>query len=130
MREGNDLIGWGMASSVYPVHRSAAAAARARIHRDGSILVESGTQDLGTGTYTVMTQVAADAMGVPVAQVTFRLGDTQGAEAPRCRRIANGDQRRVGRQCGGERPAAETGRTRRFRRRLTAAWRGCPGTSH
>ena len=87
MREGNDLIGWGMASSVYPVHRTAAAA-RARIHRDGSILVESGTQDLGTGTYTVMTQVAADAMGVPVSQVTFRLGDTQEAEAP----VAAGSQ--------------------------------------
>ena len=81
MREGNTLIGWGMASSVYPVHRSKAAA-RARIHADGSILVESGTQDLGTGTYTIMTQIAADALGVPVSQVTFRLGDTQEAEAP------------------------------------------------
>jgi xanthine dehydrogenase YagR molybdenum-binding subunit len=81
MREGDTLVGWGMASSAYPVHRSAAAA-RARIFADGSILVESGTQDLGTGTYTVMTQVAADAIGVPPAQVTFRLGDTQEAEAP------------------------------------------------
>uniref|UniRef100_Q020N1 Xanthine dehydrogenase, molybdenum binding subunit apoprotein n=1 Tax=Solibacter usitatus (strain Ellin6076) TaxID=234267 RepID=Q020N1_SOLUE len=87
MREGNSLVGWGMASSAYPVHRTAAAA-RARVHPDGSILVESGTQDLGTGTYTVMTQVAADAIGVPASQVTFRLGDTQEAEAP----VAAGSQ--------------------------------------
>ena len=81
MREGDTLVGWGMASSVYPVHRNAAAA-RVRIDPDGSILAESGTQDLGTGTYTVMTQVTADAVGVPPAQVTFRLGDTQDPEAP------------------------------------------------
>jgi xanthine dehydrogenase YagR molybdenum-binding subunit len=87
MRDGNALIGWGMASAVYPVHRSAAAA-RARLDSDGSILVESGTQDLGTGSYTVMTQIAADSLGVPVSQVTFRLGDTQEAEAP----VAAGSQ--------------------------------------
>jgi xanthine dehydrogenase YagR molybdenum-binding subunit len=81
MRDGDTLIGWGMATSCYPVHRTKAAA-RATLHPDGSILVESGTQDLGTGTYTVMTQVAADGMGVPTSQVTFRLGDTAEAEAP------------------------------------------------
>jgi xanthine dehydrogenase YagR molybdenum-binding subunit len=81
MRQGDTLIGWGMASAVYPVHRSKSGA-RAQIAPDGSILVESGTIDLGTGTYTVMTQVAADALGVPASQVTFRLGDTAYAEAP------------------------------------------------
>ncbi len=81
MREGNTLIGWGMASSVYPTHRSQSAA-RARINADGSVLVESGTQDLGTGTYTVMTQVAADGLGVSPSQVTFRLGDTEFPETP------------------------------------------------
>jgi xanthine dehydrogenase YagR molybdenum-binding subunit len=81
MRDGNALVGWGMASAVYPVHRSSGMAT-ARINVDGTILVESGTADLGTGTYTVMTQVAADALAVPVSQVTFRLGDTAYAEAP------------------------------------------------
>jgi xanthine dehydrogenase YagR molybdenum-binding subunit len=81
MRDGDALVGWGMASAVYPVHRSSGMA-RARINSDGTILVESGTEDLGTGTYTVMTQVAADALGVPVSRVTFRLGDTAYAEAP------------------------------------------------
>jgi xanthine dehydrogenase YagR molybdenum-binding subunit len=63
------------------VHRSAATA-RAHIEEDGSVTVESGTEDLGTGTYTVMTQIAADALGVLPARVTFRLGDTADAEAP------------------------------------------------
>ena len=81
MREGNTLIGWGLASAAYPTRRSASNA-RAKISADGSILVESGTQDLGTGTYTVMTQVAADAIGVPPSQVTFRLGDTDYPETP------------------------------------------------
>ena len=53
------------------------AKARARIDADGAILFESGTEDIGTGTYTVMTQVAADSLSVPTSRVTFRLGDTQ-----------------------------------------------------
>jgi xanthine dehydrogenase YagR molybdenum-binding subunit len=44
--------------------------------------VQAGTQDLGTGTYTIMTQIAADALGVPVDKVTFELGDTAFPEAP------------------------------------------------
>lgn len=81
MREGNTLIGWGMASSVYPTNRSDAHCL-ARLVKDGTILVESGTQDLGTGTYTVMTQIAADAIGVAPAQVDFRLGDTDYPQGP------------------------------------------------
>lgn len=81
MRDGHTLTGMGVASACYPVHRSAASA-RARIEEDGSVFVESGTEDLGTGTYTVMTQIAADALGVLPARVTFRLGDTVDAEAP------------------------------------------------
>src|SRR5205814_10715713 len=58
------------------------AGAPARLLRDGRVLVEAGTQDLGTGTYTVMTQVAADALGIPPARVIFRLGDTRFPETP------------------------------------------------
>jgi xanthine dehydrogenase YagR molybdenum-binding subunit len=75
MRDGNALIGWGMASSVYPTRRSPSNA-RARLEADGSLLVDAGTQDLGTGTYTIMTQIAADTFGVPANRVKFRLGDT------------------------------------------------------
>jgi xanthine dehydrogenase YagR molybdenum-binding subunit len=81
MRQGNTLIGWGMATSVYPARRSPANA-RARINADGTVHVDAGSQDVGGGTYTIMTQIAADAVGVPVSTVTFRLGDTRYPETP------------------------------------------------
>jgi xanthine dehydrogenase YagR molybdenum-binding subunit len=81
LRDGNVLIGWGMATAVYPARRSPASA-RARWNPDGSVIVEAGTQDLGGGTQTIMTQVAADTLGVPVSKVTFRLGDTKYPETP------------------------------------------------
>ena len=75
MREGRELIGWGMATATYPAHRRPASA-MARILPDGTAVVRSGTHDLGTGTYTVMTQVAADALGMPPERIDFELGDT------------------------------------------------------
>ena len=81
MRAGNTLIGWGMATATYPANRQKARA-HAVIRPDGTALVTSGTHDLGTGAYTIMTQIAADALGLPVAQVTFDLGDTNMPEAP------------------------------------------------
>ncbi|MBV9521730.1 MAG: xanthine dehydrogenase family protein molybdopterin-binding subunit [Alphaproteobacteria bacterium] len=81
MREGDSLIGWGMASATYPANRSGAAAT-VRLEADGTVVVESGTQDIGTGTYTIMAQVAADALGVPVARVRVRLGDSRMPNAP------------------------------------------------
>jgi xanthine dehydrogenase YagR molybdenum-binding subunit len=70
-----------MATAVYPTRRGPSSAL-ARVRADGTALVESGTQDLGTGTYTVMTQIAADGLGLDPAQVTFRLGDTEFPETP------------------------------------------------
>jgi len=75
MREGKELIGWGMATAVYPTRRSPSNAS-ARLNADGTFSVDAGTQDLGTGTYTIMTQIAADSFGVPANRVKFRLGDT------------------------------------------------------
>jgi xanthine dehydrogenase YagR molybdenum-binding subunit len=75
MRDGRTLVGWGMASATYPAHQRPASA-MARILPDGTALVRSGTQDIGTGTYTVMTQVAADALGMPPERIRFELGDT------------------------------------------------------
>lgn len=75
------LLGWGMATATYPVRRSPSSAV-ARILADGTAHVEAGSQDLGTGTYTVMTQTAADALGLSPAQVRFELGDTQMPETP------------------------------------------------
>ena len=74
MKDGNVLIGWGMATATFPAMRSPAAAV-ARVMPDGSALVQCGASDLGTGAYTVLTQVAADALGMPVGKVRMEMGD-------------------------------------------------------
>ncbi|MEU9313899.1 xanthine dehydrogenase family protein molybdopterin-binding subunit [Streptomyces sp. NPDC048256] len=80
-RDGDWLVGTGMATAVYDTLR-APAQARVRLDADGSALVESATSDMGPGTYTSLTQVAADSLGLAVRNVTFRLGDTNLPTAP------------------------------------------------
>ena len=79
--EGNELIGLGMATALYPANRSAASASLT-IAPDGKITVGSGTQDLGTGMYTIMAQTVGDALGVDPNTVTVRLGDSKLPKAP------------------------------------------------
>lgn len=81
MRHGREWVGLGMATATYPANRSAASA-RAKLSRDGILTVQSGTQDLGTGTYTIMTQVAAQTLGFPTSRVRFELGDSLYPQAP------------------------------------------------
>jgi xanthine dehydrogenase YagR molybdenum-binding subunit len=81
LREGRDLIGYGMATALYPAHR-AAAAASVRLQADGTVLLRSATSDMGPGTYTAMVQVAADALAVDPARIRFELGDSELPEAP------------------------------------------------
>jgi xanthine dehydrogenase YagR molybdenum-binding subunit len=81
LRDGSWLVGMGMATAVYPANLRPASA-RATMRRDGTLLVQAGTQDIGTGTYTIMTQIAADAVGVPIERVRFELGDTTFPETP------------------------------------------------
>jgi xanthine dehydrogenase YagR molybdenum-binding subunit len=81
MRSGNWLVGWGMATATYPARR-AAAGTTARLLADGTFDVRAGSQEIGCGTYTVMTQVAADALAVPVERVRFELGSTEMPENP------------------------------------------------
>lgn len=76
-RDGNWLIGKGMATAGYPVFfPMQPQRARARLYADGSAVVQAGTQEFGTGAATVMTQVAADGLGVAVDRVRFEYGDT------------------------------------------------------
>ncbi len=75
------LVGYGMATSTYPSNRSSASAL-ATIHADGTVTASSGGVDIGTGAYTAFTQVAAEAVGVPVSRVHFDLGDTTLPTAP------------------------------------------------
>jgi len=81
MHEGRELVGLGYATATYPANRSPATA-RARLGPDGTVIVECGTQDLGTGTYTIMAQVAAATLGFPLKRVRAELGDTRFPEAP------------------------------------------------
>ena len=76
MRDGCYLIGQGMAGAIY-THWRWPAQARVTLRADGSALVEAGTHDLGTGTYTVLQQVAADTLGVLPEKVVVRIGDTR-----------------------------------------------------
>ena len=80
-RDGDQLIGIGTAAAVYHTTRSECAA-RAAINADGTADVQCGTSDMGPGTYTSMTQVAADALGLPLARVRFALGDSEFPVAP------------------------------------------------
>src|SRR5690242_1592636 len=79
--DGSQLIGLGVAAAVYHTARSECAAV-ARINADGTADVECGTSDMGPGTYTSMTQVAADALGLPLNRVRFALGDSRFPPAP------------------------------------------------
>src|SRR5579864_4623312 len=76
MRDGRYLIGQGMAGAIY-THWRWPAQARVTLMRDGSALVEAGTHDLGTGTYTVLQQIAADTLGLPPEKISVRIGDTR-----------------------------------------------------
>ncbi|MDB6083372.1 MAG: Xanthine dehydrogenase, molybdenum binding subunit [Gammaproteobacteria bacterium] len=87
MRRGRELVGWGVATATYPANRSPAHAV-ARLTAEGTVVIQSGSQDLGTGTYTVMTQIAADALGLPMDRVRCELGDSRFPEAP----ISGGSQ--------------------------------------
>ena len=76
MRDGHTLIGWGMATAVYPVYASAATA-RARLCADGHVEIEAGSHDIGTGTYSILAQIAADALGLDLERVQVKLGDSR-----------------------------------------------------
>ncbi|MDB5142617.1 MAG: aerobic-type carbon monoxide dehydrogenase, large subunit CoxL/CutL-like protein [Mucilaginibacter sp.] len=75
LKKNGYLIGYGMATATYPANRSPSSA-KATLFADGHAEILCGTQDIGTGTYTVMTQVAADAFSLPVDKVKVKLGDS------------------------------------------------------
>jgi xanthine dehydrogenase YagR molybdenum-binding subunit len=80
-RDGDWLVGQGMAMGIYKAVR-AKASARARLLPDGTLLVQSATADVGPGTATIMTQIAADAFGTTPEKVRFELGDAAFPPAP------------------------------------------------
>ncbi|MFD0503725.1 xanthine dehydrogenase family protein molybdopterin-binding subunit [Streptomyces chiangmaiensis] len=75
MRDGNWLIGYGMASAIFP-YFAQPCMAEATVNRDGSAFVRSAATDIGTGTYTVMAQLSAEELALPLDKVRFDLGDS------------------------------------------------------
>ena len=75
MREGGELVGWGMASGVWEALQMPFGA-RIVLGANGHAEVASAASDIGTGTYTIMAQVAADMLGLPLDNVTVKLGDS------------------------------------------------------
>jgi xanthine dehydrogenase YagR molybdenum-binding subunit len=81
VREGRWLIGMGMAAAIRgaPISK---AGARARLDADGIVTVETDMTDIGTGSYTIVAQIAAEMMGVGIDRVVAKLGDSSFPETP------------------------------------------------
>ncbi len=81
MRDGTDLMGWGMATGVWEALQ-VPITVRIVLTANGHAEVACATSDIGTGTYTIMTQVAADMLGLPLDNVTVKLGDSTLPQSP------------------------------------------------
>ena len=75
MREGNWLLGYGMAGVTFGSYQ-APCQVRITLKRDGAAVVRSAATDIGTGTYTIATQLTAELLGLQIAQVTTEIGDS------------------------------------------------------
>lgn len=81
MRDGKEFVGWGMATGVWEALQMPAAA-RIALTAEGSAEVACATSDIGTGTYTIMAQVAADMLGLPIERISIKLGDSTLPKSP------------------------------------------------
>ncbi|WP_127085571.1 xanthine dehydrogenase family protein molybdopterin-binding subunit [Dulcicalothrix desertica] len=81
VRCSNFTVGYGVASATYPTNRQPASAL-AKILADGRVLIQIAATDIGTGTYTILTQVAAEALNVAPSKVQVQIGDTQFPKSP------------------------------------------------
>lgn len=81
MREGSDLVGWGMATGIWEALQ-APITVRIALSANGHAEVACATSDIGTGTYTIMAQVAADMLGLPLDNISVKLGDSSLPQSP------------------------------------------------
>ncbi len=81
MRDGRYLVGWGTATGMWFALQMPASA-MVTLKADGTARIVSATSDIGPGTYTVMTMIGAEYLGLPIERVTFELGDTKFPRAP------------------------------------------------
>jgi xanthine dehydrogenase YagR molybdenum-binding subunit len=80
LTDGPWKVGYGMAVGTFGANRRGAKV-RGKLFANGSLLLQSAVTDIGPGTGTAMTQIAADAMGIPASQITFQLGNSDFPEA-------------------------------------------------
>jgi xanthine dehydrogenase YagR molybdenum-binding subunit len=81
MRKGDLILGWGMAAASWGAGRGACEA-NVTLNSDGTAYASCGTQDIGTGTYTVFAQVVSDRTGIPVSKIKVVLGDSSLTPGP------------------------------------------------
>ena len=81
MSDGKELVGWGMASGVWEALQMKASS-RITLTSNGHAEVACATSDIGTGTYTIMAQVAADMLGLPIENISIKLGDSTLPQSP------------------------------------------------
>jgi xanthine dehydrogenase YagR molybdenum-binding subunit len=81
MREGSDLVGWGMATGIWE-SLQVPITVRIALTANGHAEVACATSDIGTGTYTVIAQVAADMLGLPLDNISIKLGDSSLPQSP------------------------------------------------
>ena len=75
MRDGTELVGWGMATGIWEALQMPAGV-RIVLTADDHAEIACATSDIGTGTYTVMAQVAADMLGLPIENISIKLCDS------------------------------------------------------
>lgn len=76
VRDGEWLLGMGCATSTYPYYRMPGGAARITLQRDGTAMIDIAAHEMGMGTATAQTQVAAQRLGLPIESITFNYGDS------------------------------------------------------
>lgn len=81
MRDGNELTGWGMATGMWDAQFTKASA-RARLSANGDLEIATAASDIGTGTNTILMQVASETLGIPAADITVRIGDSDLPTSP------------------------------------------------
>lgn len=80
-RKGRELVGFGVAAATRAVNVSPAAV-RVRLHSNGRAEIATAAHDIGTGTYTILAQIASDVLGLPPDRITVALGDTSLPRSP------------------------------------------------
>ena len=81
MRDGSELVGWGMATGIWEALQ-VPITVRIALTANGHAEVACATSDIGTGTYTIMAQVAADMLGLPIETISIKLGDSSLPQSP------------------------------------------------